>query len=202
MRYLNPATDRTSPILDHYTGVGEVMAIHELDGLFAQFRRNVLVKRGRLLSMDDVMNNDIVFVGSPSENLTLRDLPALQQFVFGRSPSDAFRAPLRIQNVHPAAGEQPLYFASPGLPVVQDYAIVALLPGPSPGHWVMSLAGISTIGTQAAVEFVCGENTVEQLVKRAQRTDGHLKPFEALIRVTVSRGVPVSSELIAVHNRN
>ena len=65
----------------------------------------------------------------------------------------------------------------------------------------MTLAGISTIGTQAAVEYVCNEASVTQLVRRAALPGGKLQPFEALIRVTISRGVPVSGELVAFHPR-
>jgi len=34
MRYRNPAQDSVGLILDHYTGVGEVLAVHELDRVF------------------------------------------------------------------------------------------------------------------------------------------------------------------------
>ncbi len=116
MRYLNPATDKSSPILDHYTGVGEVMAIHELDRLFAQFRRSVVVKRGRLLAMDDVKNNDVVFVGSPSENLALRDMPALQDFVFGRTPEVTFVHPSGSRTFIPRPASKPCISHRPGCP--------------------------------------------------------------------------------------
>jgi hypothetical protein len=31
MRYFDSSHDASTPILDHYTGVGEVLAVHELD---------------------------------------------------------------------------------------------------------------------------------------------------------------------------
>jgi hypothetical protein len=201
LRYLDPAKDKRDAIFDHYTGIGEVMAIHELDQLFSQFRHGVLVKRGRLLAMDDVKNNDLIFVGSPSENLTLRDLPAMQEFQFRRLDSGPRKGDLRIVNLHPAAGEQPSYFASAGLPLTEDYAVIGLMPGPTREHWVMTLAGITTIGTQAAVEYVCSSTGVEQLLKKVRRTGAEVPPFEALIRVSVSHGVPVSSQLVAVNLR-
>jgi hypothetical protein len=201
LRYLDPAKDKGTPIFDHYTGIGEVMAIHELDQLFTQFRHGVLVKRGRLLAMDDVKNNDLIFVGSPSENLTLRDLPAMQEFQFRRLDSGPRKGDLGIANLHSAAGEQAGYINSAGLPLTEDYAVIGLLPGPTRQHWVMTLAGISTIGTQAAVEYVCNGTSVEQLLKRMGRTGTEVMPFEAVIRVSVSRGVPVSNQLVAVHMR-
>ena len=201
LRYLDPAKDKGNPIFDHYTGIGEVMAIHELDQLFTQFRHGVVVKRGRLLAMDDVKNNDLIFVGSPSENPTLRDLPAMQEFQFRRLDSGSRKGDLGILNLHPVAGEQPVYVASADLPLTEDYAVIGLMPGPTRQHWVMTLAGISTIGTQAAVEYVCSGLSVEQLLKRVRRSGAEIMPFEAVIRVSVSRGVPVSSQLVGVHTR-
>jgi hypothetical protein len=201
LRYLDPAKDKGHAIFDHYTGIGEVMAIHELDQLFAQFRHGVVVKRGRLLAMDDVKNNDLIFVGSPSENLTLRDLPAMQEFQFRRLDSGSRKGDLSIVNLHPATGEQSSYVASVGLPLTEDYALIGFMPGPTRQHWVMTLAGISTIGTQAAVEYVCSKTSVEQLLKRVRRTGAEIMPFEAVIRVSISRGVPVSSQLVAVNMR-
>jgi hypothetical protein len=148
-----------------------------------------------------VKNNDLIFVGSPSENLTLRDLPAMQEFQFRRLDSGPRKGDLRIVNLHPAAGEQPSYFASAGLPLTEDYAVIGLMPGPTREHWVMTLAGITTIGTQAAVEYVCSSTGVEQLLKKVRRTGAEVPPFEALIRVSVSHGVPVSSQLVAVNLR-
>jgi hypothetical protein len=201
LRYLDPAKDKGHAIFDHYTGIGEVMAIHELDQLFAQFRHGVVVKRGRLLAMDDVKNNDLIFVGSPSENLTLRDLPAMQEFQFRRLDSGSRKGDLSIVNLHPATGEQSSYVASVGLPLTEDYALIGFMPGPTRQHWVMTLAGISTIGTQAAVEYVCSKTSVEQLLKRVRRAGAEIMPFEAVIRVSISRGVPVSSQLVAVNMR-
>jgi hypothetical protein len=201
LRYLDPAKDKNEAIFDHYTGIGEVMAIHELDQLFTQFRHGVVVKRGRLLAMDDVKNNDLIFVGSPAENLTLRDLPSMQQFQFRRLDSGSRKGDLEIVNLHPAQAEQAGYIASAGLPVREDYAVIGLLPGPTKQHWVMTLAGVTTMGTQAAVEYVCSPTGVEQLLKTARNARGEVLPFEAVIRVGVSRGVPVSSQLVAAHLR-
>jgi len=64
----------------------------------------------------------------------------------------------------------------------------------------MILAGTTTIGTQAAVEFVSQQNSLDELLKALGVSNGgKLKPFEAVIHVKVVRGVPVSSELVALH---
>jgi hypothetical protein len=57
------------------------------------------------------------------------------------------------------------------------------------------------MGTQAAVEYVCRKNSVEELLLRLSVSQsGQLKPFEAVLHVKVTRGVPVSTELVALRN--
>jgi hypothetical protein len=200
MRYYDAAKDGKAPILDHYTGVGEVLAVHNLDQVFATLHQSLRVKRGSLFSLDDAKNNDLIFIGSPSENLTLLDVPSTKEFVF-RKVNDGPRAGnMEIVNVHPGQGEPAKYIATPGnIPLTEDYAVVALVHGLNPEHSELILAGTTTIGTQAAVEFVTRENYLSSLLERMKvRKPSDLKPFEAVIQVKVARGVPVGSSLVAL----
>ncbi len=178
LRYYDPTRDAKTSVWDHYTGVGEVLAVHSLDQVFGLLHRGLRVKRGSLFTLDDVQNNDLIFLGSPSENLTLMDIPTEH-------------------------GESKEYLASPSFaPMTEDYAVVALLPGLSSSRSIMILAGTTTFGTQGAVDYVCRENSVEELLHRlAVSSAGELKPFEAVVRVKVTRGVPVQMELVALRRR-
>jgi hypothetical protein len=200
MRYFDPARDSRDEILEHYTGVGEVLAVHALDHTFGLLRRQIRVKRGSLLSLDDVKNNDMIFVGSPAENLTLREIPSTQDFNFHNLDSGPRKGDLAIVNVHPEPGEAQYWIGSPShTNLVEDYSIVALVRGLNPAKSVLILAGTTTIGTQAAVEFVCQQNSLEELLRRLPVSDsGELKPFEAVLRVKVTRGVPVESDIVAL----
>ena len=201
MRYLDPSRDNSPKILDHYTGVGEVLAVHELDRVFGILHKGLRVKRGSLLSLDDVKNNDVIFVGSPAENLTLRDIPGTSEFVFRRASSGSRKGDLAIVNVHPQAGEAKEFLGTPNdLPLTDDYSVIALVRGLNPANSALILAGTTTLGTQAAVEYVCRQNSVEQLLLRlAVSPSGQVEPFEALIHVKVVRGVPLDAELVALH---
>jgi hypothetical protein len=203
MRYFNPSTDSHEAILDHYTGVGEVLAIHELDRVFGLLNRQLRVKRGALFSLDDVRNNDLIFIGSPAENLTLLEIPGTQEFVFQRVNSGPRMGDVAVINVHPAAGEARAFMASPSSQSVnEDYAIVALKPGLDPAHSMLILAGTTTVGTQAAAEYVCREDSLTGLLQRlGVAKAGEIQPFEALLRVKVTHGVPVIIDLVAVRTR-
>ena len=85
--------------------------------------------------------------------------------------------------------------------MTEDYAVIGLVKGLDPNQAVLILAGDTTMGTQAAVEYVCHKNSVEELLLRLSVSQtGQLKPFEAVLRVKVTRGVPVSTELVALRN--
>jgi hypothetical protein len=203
LRYYDARKDDPNTyIFDHYTGVGEVLAVHELDHLFATLNRQIRVKRGSLFSLDDAKNNNLIFVGSPLENLTLLEIPGTQEFVFHRVETGPRKGDPEIINVHPQPGELKEFLGTPsGEPVTEDYGVIALVRGLDPGQAVLILAGDTTMATQAAVEYVCRKNSVEELLLRLSVSQtGQLKPFEAVIRVKVTRGVPVSTELVALRN--
>jgi hypothetical protein len=204
MRYFNPRSDKGSFVLDHYTGVGEVLAIHQLDRVFSMLNRPLRVKRGALFTLDDAKNNDLIFLGSPSENLTLLDIPGTREFIFKRLDSGPRKGDLAVINVHAQKGEPKDFLATPAnQPTVEDYAVVALLPGLDPSRSILILAGNSTFGTQAAVEYVCREDSIKELLRRLNVSKtADLKPFEALLRVKIAHGVPVVEELVALRNRS
>lgn len=200
MRYRDPKRDAGAFSLDHYTGVGEVLGVHELDHLFDLLHSRIRVKRGSLFSLDDAKNNNLIFIGSPFENLSLLEIPGTQEFLFQRLTSGQRKGDEAIINVHPLPDEPREFLPTPsGIPLTEDYAVVALVKGMNPGQSVLILAGTTTIGTQAAVEYVCRQSSVEELLLRLSVSqNGELKPFESVIHVKVARGVPVETELVAI----
>jgi hypothetical protein len=204
IRYFDPTRDSKANILDHYTGVGEVLAVAELSRIFTQVHREVRIKRGRLLSLDDVKNNNVIFIGSLAENLVLREIPTSQDFVFRKIVSGSRAGDVEIANLHPRPGEASTFQASDTLPIEEDYALIGLVPGLNRSRSILVLAGTTTMGTQAAAEFVCRSHDVDDLLKalskEAPSADGKLMgPFEAVIQVRVSAGVPVKSTIVTLH---
>ncbi|MGA7413846.1 MAG: helix-turn-helix domain-containing protein [Bryobacteraceae bacterium] len=200
LRYFDPQTDSPEHILDHYTGVGEVLGVHELDSTFALLHHELHVKRGRLVSLDDAKSRNLIFMGSPAENLSLRDWPSTQDFVFKRLDTGPSKGGVSLVNMRPQPGEQAVYAAAPDIPIKEDYALIALARGIDPSYYVLILAGTTTLGTGAAVEYVCHANTLHTLSEGLKHAHGSFgKPFEAVLDVHISAGVPMESDLVAVH---
>lgn len=200
MRYFDAARDSHDQIVEHYTGVGEVLAVLTLERMFKQLGRQFRAKRGSLFTLDDAQNSDLIFVGSPAENLTLVEIPNTREFVFQRVSSGPRQGDLGIANVHPQPGEADVFLPTPpGQPMEVDYSIIALVHGPNPARWMLILAGTSTIGTQAAAEYVCHKDSLEELLRRVNVANGSdVQPFEALLRVQVKHDVPMQNELVIV----
>jgi hypothetical protein len=201
MRYYDPSHDSRDQISQHYTGVGEVMGVLELQQLFQQFGgARFRVKRSGLFTLDDARDNNLIFVGSPTENLTLNQIPNAREFAFRRQPAGPNRWQEVIVDLHPQAGEASVYVPTPQTrPMEVDYAVVSLTHGLEHRRWTLILAGVSTVGTQAAVDFVCDKASLEQLLRLLNpKGPAQLRPFEALLRVKVANDVPLQSQVVVL----
>jgi hypothetical protein len=203
-RYFVPSRDSRDQINQHYTGIGELLGVLELDRLFQRSGSNFRVKPGGFFTFDEARSNNLIFVGSPMENLTLRQIPTTQEFVFRRVPSGENQWSEVIADLHPRAGESGIYPpASEAGREDTDYALVALMPGLDNSHWTLILAGRSTISTQAAVDYVCDQSSLNELLQRLNFTSGtDVKPFEALLRVKTAHDVPIETKLVGFRLTN
>ena len=193
--------DKAGPLFyeDGYTGTGEVDSVYQLTQLFVEMRTDFLVKRSRLVTADELKQNNVIFLGSPFENKELADLRLKQEFVF-EPPTEYPRLwKGRILNVRPAAGERSSYEterepASGALRV--DYALFSVLPGLNPSRKIVCLAGLTTSGTEGAAEFAASPSAMRGLlaVLRAHREkagSGFPPYFQCILRVEVTRGLDV-----------
>jgi hypothetical protein len=200
LRYFDPKSAQRESVNDLYTGVGETLAIAELSDMFHALNRTMVVKRSGLLSWDEARNHDLIFAGSPSENQPVSDLLLSQEFVFrAMKPGEERAGDLAIANQHPQPGEPAFFFASPSLPLSEDYAVVTFQDGQSPQQSIVLFAGTTTLGTQGACDFLCQNEKLAQLRKRLPASSGKgFPPFTAVLHIRIARGVPVGSELVLV----
>jgi hypothetical protein len=205
MRYFDPSRDLPEQLQQHYTGIGEVMGVLALDRVFLQqFGRTFRTKRSGLFTLDDARENNLIFVGSPTENLTLAKIPNTHEFVFQKLATGPNRGEQVVVDMHPQAESQSVYLPTPRRkPMTLDYAVIALMRGLDPSHWTLILAGASTIGTEAAVEYVCDEKSLQELERKLNIPNGgSIVPFEALVQVKIANDVPLETQLVATRATN
>ncbi len=179
--------------VDTYTGIGEVAAIYDLTRLFDAHHASFTLKRSLLVTWDEAKLRNLIFVGSVAENLSLRDVTSTTDFTLMNGDGYA-----GIVNHHPRPGEPALY-SRPEHPLTKDYAILALLPGVQSGRRMLVFSGLMTMGTQAAVEFACHRDTLDELMKAATDAKGEVHPFEAVLETTIGGGVPLQTRLVTIH---
>jgi hypothetical protein len=196
------------PVTEMYTGIGEVMGAYFLGDFFARLGHASRVKRSLLLTWEDLKTENIVVLGSPAENFFLRDLPQKQDFIFKPMPDDNGNKTFGIINANPQPGEQRRYLAKQDGPsrsqISEDYAVVSLLQGLDGKKRMLILAGITTHGTQAAVEYVTKPDYIRNLVRNLNIAPAGEPPklpfnFQVLVRVKVNGGVPVQMSYVTHH---
>jgi hypothetical protein len=192
MRYATDSSDeRSTNVVDNYTGIGELVSVHELTKLFDAQRAAFLLKRSPLVTWDEARSRNLIFIGSAAENGSLKLLPSTQDFTLTATADAA-----GIVNHHPRPGEPPVYLR-PEHPLTKDYAVVALLPGIQPDHKMFVFSGLTTLGTQAAVEYALAPNTAAELMRQVT-FDNKMHNFEALLEVNIRGGVPLQPRLLSI----
>jgi hypothetical protein len=188
----NNISSSGEPVDETYTGTGEAEAIHILTQLFDMHSASFTLKRSRLVTWDEARSRSLIFVGAPSQNTALNDLQTLNQFrIATASEHHGY-----IINLHPQKGEPASFpLQSP----TEETAIVALLPGIQPDTRIAVFSGLSTVGTQAAVEFLSQPSSVTALIQRVGTANGTLKPFEAVLQISTSKGVAIEASFLAIH---
>jgi len=76
--------------------------------------------------------------------------------------------------------------------------VIALMPGVQSGKRTLMLSGLTTLGTQAAVEYASRKETLAELLKLVTSPAGEVRPFEALLAVPIEGGVPLQSKLVSI----
>jgi hypothetical protein len=183
------------------------MAVFYLTRLFSQLHFPLQVRRSRLVTTDDLMHHDVIFLGSTVEDALLAGLPLTQDFVFlwPLQPAGVWRQ--RISNLHPQPGESSSYAVErdPKTYAVRaDYALVSVLPGMVPNRRIAILGGLTTLGTQAAADFATSPSQIAELAARLGGGPDTLHKkvpafFQAVIRAEIMRGDILSIKYIAGH---
>ncbi len=198
LRAFREGVDSPADSNDTYSGTGTVMAVSELSKIFSLMGRPPRLKRAELLTWDEAKDANVAFVGAPEANSRVRELAPLHHFRFKSSHEEPRFGVGGIVNVHPASGEEAVYFGS-GQPYTFDYAVIAVLPNLHPERKVLILAGTNTYGCQAAAEFLTRPDRLRELYSRLGLSPGAKMPdFEALLKVNVSGGVPMKAEVVIV----
>jgi len=193
MRYAaaDSSDGHSGDLVDSYTGIGELISVHELTKMFDRRHAEFVLKRSPLVTWDEARSRNLIFIGSVAENAALKLLPSTQDFTLMATADAA-----GVVNHHPKQGEPQVYLR-PEHPLTKDYAIVALLRGVQPENRMFVFSGLTTLGTQAAMEYALDPDTAAELIRQVS-SERQVHNFEALLEVSIRGGVPLQPRLVSI----
>ena len=196
LRLFREGIDSSEAINETYAGTGEVIAVHDLDVAFSTLNRSLVVKRSQLLTWDEVQGRNLIFLGSPAQNLPTGEV-RIEGFHFALQGQENV-----LVNEKPATGE-PDSFVGSGPPYTSGYALVAYTDSPNHVNSALVLGGTNTFGTQGAAELVTRESKVSELLRALHIRPGQTVPyFVAVLEVKVTGGAVVESHMVLVRAKS
>jgi hypothetical protein len=179
---------------DSWTGTGEVYGAARLARVFAEAGKPIRVARSRTMTINDMRNANVIFLGSTWANELQNQFNAEEAplVCYGRD---------KIVNRDPRPG-QPAVWAPVYDPktsqLVSTYVLFSSMPGVTPGTRIMSSAGIQTYGTHAAIDFLTTSQGASELIRRLNAAGKKAIPeyFQAVIKLDVIRSEPANATLV------
>jgi hypothetical protein len=172
------------------------------DQILPVTKRATQMHTARSMRLGDFQAEDsFVLFGSPRSNPWVELFQDQLDFSF---EFDNARKAEFIRNRHPRNGEPPAYVpTAEGWGTGHAYAIVALVGNPEQHGQVLLLAGSNAEATEAAGKLVLNFDSLSKILKSAGiDSNGPVRHFEILLRVSTMAGSPNTFEVVACHLLN
>ncbi len=170
------------------TGVGTASASFLLGQFLAHRKDNVLLTRSDLLSMPEVIMDNVVFLGPAAGNRQMQAISTGQQFLL---EADG------IRNVKPKPGE-PAFIpdhnpqAGPAPDADESHALISHLPGLYGNGDILYLSGNQISSTLAAVRAFTDPVLARELVATLKTPDGRVpRYYQVVLRVRSMDSMPI-----------
>ncbi len=166
------------------TGVGTASASFLLGQFLAHRKDNVLLTHSDLLSMPDVVMDNVVFLGPAVDNREIQAISSGQPFVLESNG---------IRNLSPRPGE-PAFIPDrvPGADAEDSLALISHVPGLYGNGDIVYLSGNRISSTLAAVRALTDPTLARELVSKLKTHDGRLLRFyQVVLKVRSMDSMPI-----------
>jgi hypothetical protein len=169
-----------------YTGVGTASAALLLGQFFGARQKSVVMTRSNLLSLPELMEENVVFLGPLTGEREIRALRVDQQILL---------EPNGIRNLHPRPGEPGFVPEGPGAKGGEDsmdtYSLISLVPGLRGKGEILSLSGNQISSVMAGAQALTDPSVAKMLVSKLRTPSGSIPHyFQVVLRVRSMDGVP------------
>ena len=157
-----------------------------LGQFLAPRKQHVLLTRGDLLSMPEIMMDNVVFIGPSTGNRQLEAVPADQEIALDRDG---------IRNLHPRPGEPsflPDHVSHSSQDVEESHALISHIPGLYGNGEILSLSGNRISSVMAAVQALTDPALARTLVAKMKAADGSVpRYYQVVLKVKSMDDMPV-----------
>ena len=175
-----------------YTGVGTASAALLLGQFLGARQKSLVVTRANLLSLPELMEENVVFLGPLTGDREIRALRVDQEILL---------EPDGIRNLHPRAGEPAFVPEATGAPSpgtrkggedsLDTYSLISRVPGLRGKGEILSLSGNQISSVMAGAQALTDPSVAKMLVSKLRKPDGALpRYFQVVLRVRSMDGVP------------
>jgi hypothetical protein len=168
-----------------YTGVGTASAALLLGQFLGARQKSVVVTRSNLLSLPELMEENVLFLGPLTGAREIRALRVDQEILLESGG---------IRNLHPRAGEPAFIPEGPGAKGPEDldtYTLISVVPGIRGKGEILSLSGNQISSVTAGAQALTDPSVAKMLVSRMKTASGGLpRYFQVVLRVRSMDGVP------------
>ena len=168
-----------------YTGVGTASAALLLGQFFGARQKSVVVTRSNLLSLPELMEENVVFLGPLTGAREIRALRVDQEILL---------EPDGIRNLHPRPGEPSFIPEGPGARGPEDldtYSLISRVPGLRGKGEILSLSGNQISSVMAGAQALTDPSVAKMLINRMRNPSGGIpRYFQVVLRVRSMDGVP------------
>lgn len=170
------------PITNAYAGMGDTIAVTHLAVLFTKLGKSLQIRKSADVSFADLRSAPAVLIGAFTNSWTL-ELMKEWRFVF-----DVNRPPgwvIRDRNDPARVWANPAFQQElRNRKLTEDYALISRVFEERSGQPVVSVAGITDFGTEAAAEFLSDESLLAQAFMDAPK-DWPRKNLQLIIKTQV-----------------
>jgi len=176
-----------------YTGVGTASAALLLGQFLGARQKSLVVTRANLLSLPELMEENVVFLGPLTGDREIRALRVDQAILL---------EPDGIRNLHPKPGEPSFVPEGPGATnengtrrggedSLDTYSLISRVPGIRGKGEILSLSGNQVSSVMAGAQALTDPSVAKMLVGKLRKSDGSIPPFfQVVLRVRSMDGVP------------
>jgi hypothetical protein len=168
-----------------YTGVGTATAALLLGQFLGARQKSVVVTRSNLLSLPELMEENVLFLGPLTGAREIRALRVDQEILL---------EPGGIRNLHPRDGEPAFIPEGPGAKGPEDldtYSLISVVPGIRGKGEILSLSGNQISSVMAGAQALTDPSVAKMLVTRMKTPSGGIpRYFQVVLKVRSMDGVP------------